>query len=88
MLTSMEEKVIPILRVDDAEVAVAWYQRLGFRQTLSSLECLCARRGPRMERAASRQLHAADRNAATLNALPPCPPNQPRWPLPKQPGEG
>ena len=33
MLTSIEEKVIPILRVDDAEVAVAWYQRLGFRQT-------------------------------------------------------
>jgi hypothetical protein len=29
----MEEKVIPILRVQDAEIAVAWYQRLGFQQT-------------------------------------------------------
>ncbi len=29
----MEEKVIPILRIQDATVAVAWYQRLGFRQT-------------------------------------------------------
>jgi len=29
----MEEKVIPILRVQDASIAVAWYNRLGFRQT-------------------------------------------------------
>ena len=29
----MEEQVIPILRVQDAETAVAWYGRLGFRQT-------------------------------------------------------
>src|SRR5258707_15525471 len=29
----MEEKVIPILHVKDAEVGVAWYQRLGFQQT-------------------------------------------------------
>lgn len=29
----MEEKVIPILRVRDADIAVAWYKRLGFRQT-------------------------------------------------------
>lgn len=29
----MEEKVIPILRIQDATVAVAWYQRLGFHQT-------------------------------------------------------
>ncbi|MGH9530859.1 MAG: glyoxalase superfamily protein [Terriglobales bacterium] len=28
----MEEKVIPILRIRDARVAVAWYNRLGFRQ--------------------------------------------------------
>ena len=28
-----EEKVIPILRVRDADVAVAWYKRLGFQQT-------------------------------------------------------
>lgn len=28
-----EEKVIPILRVQDADVAVAWYKRLGFQQT-------------------------------------------------------
>lgn len=28
-----EDKVIPILRVQDAEVAVAWYKRLGFQQT-------------------------------------------------------
>lgn len=27
-----EEKVIPILRVRDAAAAVAWYNRLGFRQ--------------------------------------------------------
>src|SRR5260221_14000937 len=38
------------------------------RPALSSLGCLCARRGPRMERAASCHLHAADRNADTLNA--------------------
>jgi len=29
----MEEKVIPILRVQDAATAVAWYERLGFRET-------------------------------------------------------
>jgi hypothetical protein len=29
----MQEQVIPILRVQDAESAVVWYQRLGFRQT-------------------------------------------------------
>ena len=29
----MEEKVIPILRVQDASIAVAWYNRLGFHQT-------------------------------------------------------
>src|SRR5712691_10015114 len=29
----MEEKVIPILRVQDADIAVAWYKRLGFQQT-------------------------------------------------------
>src|SRR5258708_34946010 len=29
----MEEKVIPILRVQNADVAVAWYKRLGFQQT-------------------------------------------------------
>ena len=29
----MEEKVIPILHVKDAEVGVGWYQRLGFQQT-------------------------------------------------------
>lgn len=28
----MEEKVIPILRIRDAVSAVAWYERLGFRQ--------------------------------------------------------
>ena len=28
----MEEQVIPILRVKDAAVAVAWYQRLGFQK--------------------------------------------------------
>ena len=28
----MEEEVIPILRVKDAAQAVAWYQRLGFKQ--------------------------------------------------------
>jgi catechol 2,3-dioxygenase-like lactoylglutathione lyase family enzyme len=28
----MEEKVIPILRTRDAAAAVAWYERLGFRQ--------------------------------------------------------
>src|SRR5258708_27933464 len=33
ILTSMEEKVIPILRVQDADIAVAWYKRLGFQQT-------------------------------------------------------
>jgi catechol 2,3-dioxygenase-like lactoylglutathione lyase family enzyme len=29
---AMEEKVIPILRVRDAAVAVTWYNRLGFHQ--------------------------------------------------------
>ena len=29
----MEEKVIPILRVQDATISVAWYNRLGFQQT-------------------------------------------------------
>jgi catechol 2,3-dioxygenase-like lactoylglutathione lyase family enzyme len=29
----MTEQVIPILRVDDAERAVAWYERLGFEKT-------------------------------------------------------
>ena len=29
----VEEKVIPILYVKDAEIAVAWYKRLGFQQT-------------------------------------------------------
>jgi hypothetical protein len=29
----MEEKVISILRVQDAATAVAWYERLGFRET-------------------------------------------------------
>ncbi len=29
----MEEKVIPILRIQDAGVALAWYKRLGFDQT-------------------------------------------------------
>jgi hypothetical protein len=29
----VEEKVIPILRVADAGVAVAWYRRVGFEQT-------------------------------------------------------
>ena len=29
----MEEKVIPILRVQDADIADAWYKRLGFQQT-------------------------------------------------------
>jgi uncharacterized glyoxalase superfamily protein PhnB len=29
----MEEKVTPILRIRNAAVAVAWYERLGFRQT-------------------------------------------------------
>ena len=29
----MDEQVIPILRVQNAEAAVAWYKRLGFRQT-------------------------------------------------------
>jgi catechol 2,3-dioxygenase-like lactoylglutathione lyase family enzyme len=29
----MEEKAIPILRVQDADIAVAWYKRLGFQQT-------------------------------------------------------
>lgn len=29
----MEEKVTPILRIRDAAAAVAWYNRLGFRQT-------------------------------------------------------
>jgi catechol 2,3-dioxygenase-like lactoylglutathione lyase family enzyme len=28
----MNEEVIPILRVSDAAAALAWYQRLGFRQ--------------------------------------------------------
>ena len=28
-----EEKVIPILRVQDADVSIAWYSRLGFQQT-------------------------------------------------------
>jgi hypothetical protein len=28
----MDEEVIPILRVHDAAVAIAWYQRLGFAQ--------------------------------------------------------
>lgn len=29
----MSEQAIPILRVDDSERAVAWYQRLGFAKT-------------------------------------------------------
>ena len=29
----MQEKVIPILRVEDAGVAIAWYKRLGFEPT-------------------------------------------------------
>ena len=29
----MQEKVIPILRVQDANIAAAWYKRLGFHQT-------------------------------------------------------
>ncbi|CAN5852741.1 hypothetical protein BH24CHL4_BH24CHL4_17280 [soil metagenome] len=29
----MEERVIPILRIQNHETAVAWYQRLGFQQT-------------------------------------------------------
>jgi len=29
----MEEKAIPILRINDAKVAVAWYERLGFHRT-------------------------------------------------------
>jgi catechol 2,3-dioxygenase-like lactoylglutathione lyase family enzyme len=29
---SMDEEVIPILRVEDAVAAVAWYERLGFAQ--------------------------------------------------------
>ena len=29
----MEEQVIPILRIRDHAAAVAWYNRLGFRQT-------------------------------------------------------
>jgi hypothetical protein len=29
----MDEKVIPILRIRDHVTAVAWYDRLGFRQT-------------------------------------------------------
>jgi len=32
-LSMAEEKVIPILRVKDAAVAVEWYRRLGFEQT-------------------------------------------------------
>jgi Glyoxalase superfamily protein len=28
-----KEKVIPILRIQDASIAVAWYKRLGFHQT-------------------------------------------------------
>jgi Glyoxalase superfamily protein len=28
----VDEEVIPILRVEDAAVAAAWYERLGFRQ--------------------------------------------------------
>ncbi len=28
----MEEQVVPVLRVEDASRAVAWYQRLGFRK--------------------------------------------------------
>jgi hypothetical protein len=28
----MDEEVIPILRVSDAAVAAAWYERLGFGQ--------------------------------------------------------
>lgn len=29
----IQEKVIPILHVKNAEIAVAWYKRLGFRQS-------------------------------------------------------
>lgn len=28
----MEEQVVPVLRVEDASRAVAWYERLGFRK--------------------------------------------------------
>jgi len=28
----VEEQVVPVLRVDDASRAVAWYERLGFRK--------------------------------------------------------
>lgn len=31
-MTPMDEEVIPILRVEDAAVAVGWYERLGFEK--------------------------------------------------------
>ena len=31
-VTGMEEEVIPVLRVEDAGRAVAWYEQLGFRK--------------------------------------------------------